>query len=75
MGGDLKMKITPKDVLAVAKGCHDYNGGHSGKESRAFHGGIDTVVNCLESLFSKGPTSHQLKVVHGIGLADIKKIM
>ena len=36
-----------EEALTMARGCHDYNGGHGGAEGEAYHHGIDTVVNVL----------------------------
>lgn len=54
--------------LSIAKGCHDYNGGHHQKEmNEAFHHGIQTVINCLVELGKKGLEDTQLAVLYEIG--------
>jgi len=62
-------KKTVERCLNIAKGCHDYNGGHHGEvENKIYHHGIQTVVNCLESfLNSNGKGDLQLQVVENIG--------
>ena len=61
-------KETLETCLNIAKGCHDYNGGHHGdKENGIFHHGIQTVINCLERLNEDGLNDTQLIVVHEIG--------
>ena len=60
-------KKTAQRCLNIAKGCHDYNGGHnSDKHNQIYHHGIQTVINCLEK-FVEGNDSFQLKVVENIG--------
>lgn len=54
--------------LSVAKGCHDYNGGHHGeRENEIFHHGIQTVINSLESLKRNGLNNTQVLALHEIG--------
>lgn len=61
-------KETYEACLNIAKGCHDYNGGHHQKElNEAFHHGISTVITCLEKLKEKGLDNLQLRIVHDIG--------
>ena len=61
-------KQTYEICLNIAKGCHDYNGGHHQKEmNEAFHHGIQTVINCLVALEKRGLDDTQLAVVHEIG--------
>lgn len=61
-------KLTYETCLNIAKGCHDYNGGHHDKDmNEAFHHGIQTVINCLELLGKTGLDDTQLAVVHAIG--------
>lgn len=64
-------KLTHETCLNIAKGCHDYNGGHHDKQTNeAFHHGIETVVNCLTALKENGLSDLQLRVVHNIGAAN-----
>ena len=59
---------TAQRCLNIAKGCHDYNGGHSGDERDAFHHGVDTVIRCLEELIaSNGEGDSQLNAIEAIG--------
>lgn len=59
--------MTFEDALKIAKGCHDYNGGHHGeKENEIFHHGVQTVINALESVFKNGIDT-QSAVLHAIG--------
>lgn len=68
-------KLTYETCLNIARGCHDYNGGHYQKEMHeAFHHGIQTVINCLEALEKRGLTDTQLAVVHEIGKRSVGKI-
>lgn len=62
-------KDTVNICLNIAKGCHDYNGGHLEKETNeAFHHGIQTVINCLEKLKKdNGIKDYQLAVIHSVG--------
>lgn len=52
--------------IAIARGCHDYSGGHSGDKLEAFLHGIDTVVNVL----SAPDGDMQAKVVEAIAAAS-----
>ena len=59
---------TYQTCLNIAKGCHDYNGGHHDKNmNETFHHGIQTVINCLVALKERGLQDTQLAVVHNIG--------
>ena len=54
-------------VLALAKGCHDYSGGHHGDDERAaFHHGIDTVINVLKAA-ANGEDDMQIRTIEAIG--------
>lgn len=55
--------------LNIAKGCHDYQGGHHDKkDNEIYHHGIQTVINCLERLSKdKNLSDTQLNVIHSIG--------
>ena len=73
---DLKAKIAVKqdvprlhfsDALAMAKACHDYNGGHCGEMYEAFHHGIDTVINVLTAAIKYGLSDPQVQATHNIG--------
>ena len=63
---------TAQRCLDIAKGCHDYNGGHHEEPAYgAFHHGIDTVINCLKQfLANNGEGDLQLKVVESIGRSN-----
>jgi hypothetical protein len=54
------------DAIRLAEGCHDYSGGHSGAEGKAWHGAIDTVVDVLKRA-AEGPWDSQTKAVFGVG--------
>lgn len=55
-------------VIALAKGCTDYGGGHSGECAEAFQHGIWTVGNALKRAREHGGTPDlQLRVVESIG--------
>ena len=56
-------------VIALAKGCTDYGGGHSGECAEAFQDGIWTVGEVLERAREQGatPPDLQLRVVESIG--------
>lgn len=54
------------DAIRLAQGCHDYSGGHSGAESEAWHGAIDTVVNVLKRAAIR-PWDSQTMAVFGVG--------
>jgi len=54
-------------LLAIAKGCHDYNGGHHEHAAwTAFHHGVDTVINCIEKKIA-GDDGYQMRVLQSIG--------
>ena len=58
-----------EDAVWIARGCHDYNGGHHEDDLReAFHGGIQTVVNALESVQKNGLDS-QSGILWALGKA------
>ena len=54
------------DAIRLARGCHDYSGGHSGAEGEAWHSAIDTVVGVLKRA-AVGPWDSQLTAVYGVG--------
>jgi len=61
-------KETFETCLNIAKGCHDYQGGHHQKETNeAFHHGIQTVINSLEALGKRGLKDTQVAVLNSIG--------
>jgi hypothetical protein len=49
--------------IAIARGCVDYSGGHSGDRLTAYHHGMDTVVNVL----SAPESDRQAQVVESMG--------
>ncbi len=57
------------DAVILAKGCHDYGGGHhEPKEIQAYHHGIDTVIRVLEEAkINAGEWDMQLKTVYSVG--------
>jgi hypothetical protein len=58
---------TFQDAIRLAEGCHDYSGGHSGTEGKAWHRAIDMVVAVLKRA-AVGPWDSQLKAVYGVGV-------
>jgi hypothetical protein len=54
------------DAIRLAQGCHDYSGGHTGAERKAWHGAIDTVVGVLRRA-AIGPWDSQTRAVFGVG--------
>jgi hypothetical protein len=58
---------TFQDAIRLAQGCHDYSGGHSGAEGKAWHGAIDTVVSALKRA-AVGPWDSQTRAVYGVGV-------
>jgi hypothetical protein len=58
---------TFQDAIHLAQGCHDYSGGHSGAEGKAWHGAIDTVVSVLKRA-AVGPWDLQTRAVYGVGV-------
>ena len=53
-------------LLNVARGCHDYNGGHRDEACEVFHHGVQTVINAREAAV-KDPTAFSVRVLEGIG--------
>jgi hypothetical protein len=52
---DTTPDLTFSDALRIARGCHDYNGGHRKQSARdIYHQGIQTVCNALEGLARSG---------------------
>jgi hypothetical protein len=51
--------------IAIARGCVDYMGGHSGRNLEVYHHGIETVANVLAA----DQSSFQVRVVEAIGRA------
>lgn len=59
-------------LLNVARGCHDYNGGHHGEPAHStYHHGIQTVINVLEASVRRD--DYQLRVLEAIGRAATKE--
>ena len=59
---------TLESCIAIAKGCHDYQGGyHDKSENEIYHHGIQTVINCLEAFKKKGFSDMQIAIIHSIG--------
>lgn len=59
-------KETIERMLAAAHGSHDFGGGHTGNEYKAFQHGISTVCNVLEDV-ARGERNMQIGVLVGIG--------
>jgi hypothetical protein len=57
-------------LINVARGCFDYSGGYVGDKDRlrAFHHGIQTVVNALEAAVRHDPDDMQINVLERMGL-------
>lgn len=69
-------KLSFKDAIAIAKGCHDYNGGHHDDGlCEAYHHGIQTVVNALERAALVGLSDGQIATLFRIGNANKAIIM
>jgi hypothetical protein len=58
---------TFQDAIRLARGCHDYSGGHSGTEGEAWHGAIDLVVDVLKRA-AVGAWDSQTRAVYGVGV-------
>jgi hypothetical protein len=57
-------------LLNVARGCHDYNGGHyDAHDHETYHHGIQTVINALEAAAKRDPGDTQVNALERIGLA------
>ena len=56
------------DALRIARGCHDYNGGHhTDGHYDAYHHGLQTVINVLEAAEKVGLNDTQVAAVWCIG--------
>ena len=66
INSDAEAKLKER-MLAVARGCRDYGGGHhtDGKMD-AFQHGIETVITALTA-FYKDPTDTQTRALEAIG--------
>jgi len=71
--GERDARVTVQRVLALAEGCHDYNGGHSDeRDNQTYHHGIQTVINVLNAAFGPhGNTDTQVAAVERIGTASL----
>lgn len=59
-------------LLNVARGCHDFNGGHHEKSAHAiYHHGIQTVINALECAAVDNLNDFQVNVLESIGRASV----
>ena len=58
-------------LLNVARGCHDYNGGHRGPDAEVFHHGVQTVINSLEAAAKNDPNDTQVNALERIGHAAL----
>jgi len=55
-------------LLNVARGCHDFGGGHHGDGMMdAYQHGIQTVINALEAAVKNNPSDTQINVLEQIG--------
>lgn len=62
-----RQELTFRDALTLAKGCRDYGGGwRTDAQAEIYLHGIQTVVNVLESVLSKGFDS-QTAAVFAVG--------
>lgn len=59
--------VTFDDALRIARGCHDFNGGHYDEAHDIYHHGIQTVINALERAAKDGLKDYSIRVLHGIG--------
>lgn len=67
------MVPTFADAVAIARGCHQYSGGHFDDVSaRAYTHGIDTVLAALEGAESQGLTCRQVSMLREIGTRDLR---
>lgn len=66
-----RLEDTGADLLAVAQGCTDYGGGHSGACYDAFQDGIGTVVNVLKKRLA-GDDDYQMRVLKAVGSAIVE---
>ena len=56
------------DALRIARGCHDFGGGHhTDGHGAAYHHGIQTVINTLEAAEKSGLNDTQVAAVWNIG--------
>jgi len=56
------------DAVKIARGCHDYGGGHhSDGHMDAYQHGIQTVVQALEAAAKRGLQDYQVAVLHSVG--------
>ena len=56
-----------REAATLARGCHDYNGGHTAEpEHGIYHHGIDTVVNVLDRAV-EGEDDYQMRAVRREG--------
>jgi len=62
-------------VLALVRGCHDFNAGYlSEPEYGIYHHGIDTVIRVLEAARAQGDAPDlSLRVVESLG-ADVQTL-
>lgn len=62
------LPLSFSDAVRIARGCHDYNGGHlSDGHYEAYHHGIQTVINVLEAAEKNGLNDTQVAAVWLIG--------
>ncbi len=78
---ELEALRTDRDALAarvermmlLARGCHDYNGGHRNEMADAFHHGIDTVIAALSAYLERGESDTQVAALIGVGQREREK--
>lgn len=63
--------LTFDDAVRIARGCHDYGGGHhSDGHMKAYQHGIQTVVNALEHAKRDGLNNTQVAALWHIGAKE-----
>jgi len=68
MKAERQRKLGFEDAVRLARGCHDYNGGHhTDGHYEAYHHGIQTVINVLEHAAKDGLNDTQVAAVWIIG--------
>ena len=61
-------------TLNIARGCHDYGGGHHGDGMMdAYQHGIQTVVNALTAAFQDRPNDFQTATLERLGAEAAKE--
>lgn len=64
------LQADKRRLLAVARGCHDYSGGHNSPSAHdIYHHGIQTVINALEA-FCKDSNDPQTLALERFSIAQ-----